>query len=561
MIEAPSRRPGWWIAAIPLLLLPCCWLWWGASSLNPGVQVGRSAQMLLMAGALLVLLRRAGDSWPPAIIPLVLALAWQSLGLSWCDLPEPGLLTVMTRATACAAAIGLAAWLARRPEPDLPTYIGVAGLILLTMAANPIADLGTRLRLGSDFPLGNPNFNAHVGFPLMAVGLGYLLLTAPRRGLVMAAIALPIALLLFFGWWTTSPSRSIVPLTATAIAAGLVLRLPIRWHGPLLAGGGLLLSVFWVASFNGLLDPARVDAGIAQRLFTWRAASEALSNLHLLPGYGPAACLAVLPDQPSISGCWLTLESWNSHPHNEPLNILLEGGLILAGLLSWAVFLTLRPLWRRRSEPACAALLIGWITAACGMLFDVHLGEPGGLLLPVLLAGATWAMAPAENAPQLSLPPWLPATPAMAMLICTLSELFGDGGSAVSIHHRARARMERLDHAGRLEELERMRRRIGPLDTVDYGRALLLGRLGRQEESTTALILQLKKLPCDCGALVLAAKVRRAGRAPPELIAAEAAARIEAAHWLAAVPHTSNNAARIESLRKTLAADGPAPAR
>jgi hypothetical protein len=218
-------------------------------------------------------------------------------------------------------------------------------------------------------------------------------------------------------------------------------------------------------------------------------------------------------------------------------------------------------LWRRRAEPACAALLVGWITAACGMLFDVHLGEPGGLLLPVLLAGATWAMAPAERAPQLSIPAWLPATPALAMLVCALSELFGDGGSAVSIHHRARARMEQQDNAGRLEELERMRRRIGPLDTIDYGRALVLGRLGRQEESTAALIIQLRKLPCDCGALALAAKVRHAGRATPELIAAEATARSEAARWLGAVPHTGSNALRIEGLRQVLAADGPDQAR
>lgn len=560
MIGEQLRRPAWWIAAIPLLLLPCCWLWWGASSINPGVQIGRSAQLLLMAGALLTLLRRPGESWPPAIIPLFLALAWQSLGLSWSMLPEPGLLSVMTRATACAAAIGVAAWLARRSEPALPTYLGLAGLLLLAMAANPIAGLGSILHLGSDFPLGNPNFNVHVAFPLMSTGLTFLLWTAPRRGLAMAAIALPIAALLFFGWWMSSPCRSVIPLAATAAAAALALRLPARWQGPLLAAGGVLLIVLWAWSFNGLLDPAKVDAGIAQRLFTWQAASQALADHHLVHGYGPAACLAVLPGEPAINGCWLTLESWNTHPHNELLNVLLDGGLILAGLLCWALLLTLKPLWQRRSEPACAALLVGWITAGCGLLIDVQLAEPGGLLMVALLAGATWAIAPGERAPLLAIPSWLPATPALAMLVCILSELFGDGGTAVSIHHRARARMEQLDHAGQLDELERLRRRIGPIDTIDYGRALCLGRLGRHDEAAAVLAMHLRKLPADCGALALAARMRRNGRATPELVEAEAAARIAGARWLDAVPHTSSNTQRIEGLRKVLAADGPAPA-
>lgn len=555
------RRPGWWIAAIPLLLLPCCWLWWGASSLNPGVAIGRSAQVLLMASALLVLLRRPGDAWPPAVIPLFLALAWQSLSLSWCDLPEQGLLAVMTRATACAAAIGLTAWLTRQPEPNLPAFIGVAGLMLLAMTTTPFALVAPLLRLGVDAPLGNPNLNVHVSFPLMCCGLAFLLATAPRRGLLMAAAALPISLFLFMGWAASSSCRSIGPLAVTAVCAVLVLRLPAKWHGPLLAGGGVLLIAAWVASFSGAIDPTRVDSSIAQRIFTWRAGCEALAGPQLVTGYGPAACLAVLPLQPSHNGFWLSQEAWNHHVHNEPLMVLLDGGLVLAGLLCWALFLTIRPLWRRRGEPACAALLVGWITAACGMLFDVHLSEPGGLLLPALLASATWVLAPGERAPQLAIPAWLPATPALAMLVCALSELLGDGGAAASVHHRALARMERLDDAGRLEELERMRRRIGPLDTIDYGRALLLGRLGRQEESTAALILQLRKLPCDCAALALAAKVRRAGRATPELIAAEAAARSEAAHWLAAVPHTGSNEVRIDGLKKVLAADGPDPAR
>ena len=560
MIGAASRRPGLWVAAIPLLLLPCCWLWWCASSLNPGVAIGRSAQVLLMAGAMLVLLRRREDAWPPAVIPLLLALAWQSLGLSWCALPEPGLLAVMTRATACAAAIGLTAWLSRRPEPALPTYIGVAGLGFLVMAANPFPDLGQRLCIGSDFPLGNPNYNAHVGMPLMIVGVTFLLLTSLRRGLLMVAIVVPMTLLLFFGWWTSSPDRLILPLTATAVCTALVLCLPMRWHARLLVGGGVLMVAVWWASFNGALVPARVDAGIAQRLFTWRAASEALSNAHLVTGYGPAACLAVLPDQPSIAGCWLTLASWNAHPHCEPLNVLLEGGVVLAGLLCWALVLTLRPLWHRRAEPACAALLIGWTTAACGMMFDVHLAEPGGLLLPILLAAATWTITPAESRPQLSIPAWLPAIPAVAMLVCASSELLGDGGAAPSIHFRATRRMIGKDPASRLEELDRLRRRIGPLDAIDYDRALQLGRLGRHEEAAQALVLQLRKLPCDCAALELASRMRHAGKATPELIAAERTARPLAARWIDEVP-TGSNQARIDGLKKVLAADGPDQAR
>ena len=561
MIEALARRPGWWIAAIPLLLLPCCWIWWGASSLNPGVQIGRSAQVLLMAGALLVLLRRSGDPWPPAMVPLLLALAWQSLSLSWAALPEPGLLAVMTRGTACAAAIGVCAWLARRPEPALPVHLGLCGLILLAMAANPIDGLGSMLCVGTDFPFGNPNFNVEVAYPLLCTGVSFLLLTAPRRGLVLFLVALPIVLVQLLGYSATSSCRSSVPLTMTAVASFLVLQLPGRWPGRLLVGGGILLVGAWLATFNGAVDPTRFDSSIAQRIFTWRAAGEALSGSQVLTGYGPAACLAVLPSQPSINGFWLSQEAWNLHAHSEPLMVLLDGGLVLAGLLAWALVLTIQPLWRRRSEPACAALLVGWATAACGMLFDAHLGEPGGLLLPVLLAGASWGIAPARSAPQLSVPAWLPAIPALAMLVCCFSELFGDGGTAVSIHHRAMARIAGQEPAAQLEELERMRHRIGPIDTIDYGRAVLLGRLGRHEEAAAALVQQLRRLPCDCAALALAGRMRRAGRATPELIAAEAEARVQAARWIDAVPHTGSNVERIDGLRKVLATDGPAPAR
>lgn len=106
-----------------------------------------------------------------------------------------------------------------------------------------------------------------------------------------------------------------------------------------------------------------------------------------------------------------------------------------------------------------------------------------------------------------------------------------------------------------------MRRRIGPIDTIDYGRALLLGRLGRHDEAAAVLAMHLRKLPTDCAALALAARMRRGGRGTPELGEAEAAARVEAARWMTAVPHTGSNTERIEGLRKALAADGPAPAR
>lgn len=554
------QRPSTWIALIPVMLIPCCWLWWFCGGFNPGLQPGRSGQILLILGAVLAWRHLPGMTLPVAALPLLLSLAWQGLTQTWSPIPEPGMLILVCRAAAFATALGVGAWLMRRPEAGVPAAMGLAGLGVLILNVltpeSPGLDLGRVLRLGYDAPFGNVNYAVHVGLPLAMVGVAFLLRTSRRQAWMLGAATLTLSLMLGLGVAGSSPTRAIWLIAAAAVAAILVLRAPPRMHGTLLLLGAVAIIIGWLASFTGALDPSAQGTGNAQRIYMWRAASEALMGPQALVGYGPGSCLAILPEQPSFSGFWLSWPCWASHPHNEILNVLLEGGVVLAGLLAWALWSTLRPLWLRRDDPACSALLVGWVAAGCGAMVDGHLHEPGGLLGLALLAGLTWAHAPAEDR-RLHLSPWLWLVPALALTLSVSRELLGDGGAPVSIHRRTVSRLATEDAAAQLDELERMRRRLGPLDTTDFARAHVLGRLGRLDESMALLAAYLRRLPVDGTAVELAARIRAAGKASPELQAAELHARQLAGAWLGAVPESHLNAAALERLKKVLATDGP----
>ncbi|MBN8526486.1 MAG: hypothetical protein J0M02_14220, partial [Planctomycetes bacterium] len=65
-----NALPERWIAAVPLLLVPCCWLWWWVGGLNPGLETGRSAALLLLIGAGLATWRlRTADALPRPALP------------------------------------------------------------------------------------------------------------------------------------------------------------------------------------------------------------------------------------------------------------------------------------------------------------------------------------------------------------------------------------------------------------------------------------------------------------------------------------------------------------
>lgn len=557
------RRPAAWLALLPLLLVPCCWLWWWAATHHPGLEPGRSAALVLAVLAALPLLWRRDLVLPAATAPLLLALAWQGLAQSWSPVPGLGMLVVAERLGALAAAVGLLLWVRRQPDARLPTACGIAGLLVLAMTMATDRTLGLDLAIGKHAPLGLSNYSVHFAMPLLGVGLVYALRTSRLRAVIFAVLGGGLAIGFGLGWLLEDPCRAALVCLAGLAAASLVLAAPARWHAPLLAAGGALLLAGWIASFTGLLDPATLGWSTAQRIHIWRGACEALAGPQLAVGYGPAACIAVLPEQPSFAAIWLTVPSWPTHPHNELLNILLEGGLVLAGLLAVALWRTIAPLWRRRDDPFCAALLVGWITAGCGALIEGHLHEPGGLLLLAILAGLSWAQAPAPTAQPAAAPAWLLPLPALALALCIVHELAGDGGPPVSIHRRACLRLERIpasDQAAVLAELTTLRQRLGPLDGLDYDLAMAYGRLGRVAESIDPLLGQLRRLPVSAPALAQAARFRAARAAPPELLAAEAKAREAARRWLELVPENARNAERRRELSRVLAGDGPAPA-
>lgn len=559
---ASDRRTDLALALLPLGLALSCALWWWFSELKHGVQLGRSADLWLVVGAAVAgwaCVRRA--ALPAVVLPLVLALAWQAAALLWAPVTGPGALWLGERGAALACALALAC--IARPGDGLAGAAG-AGLGILGLAClTQINGLGDLLMIGTDAPFGNVNFDVGAALPLCALGLARFLHRGSAGWWVYALAAGGLGGLLAGGQLGGDPCHAVWLVGGAILASALILRLPARWHLPLLAAGGGCLVLAAATATAGLGDPGSLGAGAAQRVHIWRAAAEALAGPHLAVGYGPGAAIAVLPEQPSFAAAWLTVPSYLEHAHNEILQALLDGGLVLAGLLGWALWATIRPLWQRRAEAVPAALLVGWCAAGTGILVESHLSQPGGLLCLAVLAGLSWSYAPPIAIPRLL--GLAAAAPAAAVAAMVATGLAGDGVSPTEAQHRAGLRIEAAhgDPAAALAIHDGLRARFGPLDDLDRQRARLLGRLGRGDEAAAALAAHLHRLPVDADALALAARLRESGHAAPALVEAEAAARVRAAQVLAATRATVRNEEARAALSRELARgrrDGPAPA-
>lgn len=561
-------HPRRWLLLLPLLIIPACWIWWWAGAVNPGLQPGRAIQLFTIALGVLPLLwvgRGQPPPTPAAALPLILALSWLGIAQLWNPLPLLGTQFLIERCAALAAALAVAWWCRQHPPDQVLPQATVAGAGWLLIAVLTVGSLGETVMIGRDAPFGNPNFNSYTAIPLLVAGIA-MLAALPQRPLLplLACLAGSLAIVLLgFGLISGDPSRGALLCVAAVALLWAVLRfVGTRWQlAALLALLALGLAA-WIAVFAGGVNPARLDWSSAQRIYMWRGAVEALEGPALLTGYGAGSFLSVFTDQPSFTGFWLTLPSWSSHPHSEPLNVLLEGGLPLALLYSWAAWLTLAPLWRARREPAARALLLAWAAAAIGFLIEVQGREPPGLFLVAVLAGWSWAWYPASVSWRFRVPLWAPPLAAALLALAVGSELGGPSGSPTMIHQRAVNRLNALapkDHAGRVAELQRLRSWMGPLDDLDYGLATELGQLGKVAESEQALLRQLQRLPVYAPAHQLALRLRRAGKASPELNAALETARARAEAWLAKVPENARNAPYRQALVKTL--QQPLPAR
>ncbi len=550
-----------WLAALPLLLLPACWLWWWAGGLNPGVQPGRSAVLLIAVLAGLSALPAVAAHWRrPAIMVLVGALAWQAVALAWAPVREPGWLWLGERAGALAAAVALAAWLAsREPERALGWPLACAAAGILGLTALTQTSWWEVLRLGREAPFGNANFAVGAALPLLLVACVWSGVRGGRTALLCAAAGLLAAGLLASGQLGGDPCRAVWLGLAAGTATALILRLPARWHPPLLAAGALALVAGLAAAVTGAVDPAALGAGSSYRVHLWRAAGEAVAGPALLSGYGPGASIAVLAAQPSAAAAFLTVPSYAEHAHSEALQSLLDGGLPLAALLAAGLWLTIAPLWRRRHDAAAAALLAGWACALALALVESHLSQPGPLLCLAVLAACSWAVVPPHETLRSGGLRWLGPLAAVALALLLIRELAGDGGGPSSIEARAERRMPD-DAAGRLLAIDTLAARLGELPGLGLQRAKTLGRLTRHEEAQQALTAQLDLLPCLPGALELAARLRRAGRAGPDLLAAEARARQRAAELLARIAENPVNRELRLALAAALAGGDPAQA-
>lgn len=567
----PPAARGWSLALLPVALMGCCWLWWWLryGFLQPGVQIGRSADLMLILGAIAsawIFYRRGSAS--RALLPLLAALAWQALALSWAPVSGPGVLWLTERAAALAVAAGLALWLRCEDDAQLePAITGAAlagaGILALTCLTQ-IGNLATNTRLGEEAPFGNVNFAVGAALPLVALGLTRFLHGGTLGWWIYALAAGGLAGLLGGGRLGGDPTAAVWLGGGAALATALILRLPARCHLPLLALGALGLIGGAVTATSGAWDPSSLGAGAAQRIHLWRSAGEALMGAQGLIGWGPGSAIAVLPEQPAFAAAWLTVPSYPEHAHCEVLQILLDGGLILAALLAWALWLTLRPLWLRRQEAACAALLVAWCTAGTHALIESHLSQPGGLLCLAILAGLSWAAAP-----PLPIRRWIGLTaagPGLVLAWLVVRGLIGDGVSPSEAERRAWDRIAANgdDPAATLATLDQLRQRFGPLERLDLERARQLGRLRQSEAAAAALATHLRRLPVDAEALALAARLRAASRATPELVAAEFQARQRAASVLATTHETARNAEARAALSQELARDrhdGQAPDR
>lgn len=553
------KSPTPWLAGVPLLAVGAMLLWnWGAMH-HPGMQLGRGAGLLLLAGcvASLVLPVRLRRDWRSPLPWLALALGWQALALAgWAVVREPGIVWVGERAAALLTAVGLAAWCRKGDLDRIALAIATAGAGCLALCAiSPRPWAGT-WPTGPDIPFGNANFVVGGALPLLALAL-----PALRRAAGGAVLALGLAAAVVLGTGILSGDGARAALLGLGAMAGtwIILRLPARIHGWIIGIGEVATLVGLALLIAGVLPIPGDAPSNAYRIHLWQAACQAIQQAPLI-GSGPASGIVVLQEQVASPLAWLCVPSYAEHPHQEFLNALIEGGLVQALLLLAGLLATLAPVWRRRGEPLCEALLIAWAGALTLMLVESHLGQPGPLLLLALLAGLTWACTQEEGLAESPISRF--AIPLAVVLVgavqfALLAREFSDGGSPTMIEARALRAME-AEPARRVEIAAEVRRRLGDLDTWLTVEGVAEARAKRFPQAEDLSIEQLARLPVDDEALDLAIRLRNRlrglGQDHERLDAALHEARVRGVALLGRVPVNDKNRARRAHLAELYAA-------
>ncbi|GDY11220.1 hypothetical protein LBMAG53_00970 [Planctomycetota bacterium] len=623
---------GMLLAGLPLLLLPFCAMLLGYGRAEHVVTMpGRGAAGLMaliaIVGGLWLLItggsaRRRIMAWfhPAwfAALAVLWLLAWYLAGS---PAPAAGLIRVSERGGALGMALIVSALLIGRIDSRIVIGLGAAGATILgcTVLADLPAEggvLGDSLGIGRSTPFGLTNFAVGGAMPLLAAavilaGLAVRNLFFPGRSgpdqvhqdgplsrrlgsadqvvgpawsvqqvtaaVAVFAVGVTASLCLALGLPSGDPARG-AWIGLAAIGAVLVWTwLPARWHLPTALLGGLAVII---AQGALVYDPGLIrgaEGSTAQRLWFARCAVESASDpVSLLCGHGPATAIAVLPAQTSFGGAWLSVPSFPEHAHHEVLDVLVDGGLVLIGLLAVALVATLVPLWKRRRDPVCAGLLGAWAVAGGLSLIESHLSQPGPLFCLALLAGASWAAATrgdvAAPGPAIAAEAPSPSTAGPARwlgllalaggvwLAVVFAQDFRGGGPPQVRWVVAMGQVRRADQsndpAAALATLDRLRADLGPLDTLDGMRAMYLGQLNRFDEAVAALILQVNRNPVDAGSLALLRRIREraSGVQAQALDAVLNKARAAAALSLAKAPNSRQESAKNaqQALRKEL---------
>jgi O-antigen ligase len=347
-LPAAQTSPGRWTAGViaGLLVLTPLLGWAGSLGFAPAVA---------LAGLLTALSVRIRTEDRALLLALFTALVWACASAFWspwrpADLDEQtGLkLVFMLALYGCAVSAARAVPEARLPRllSGLATVAGVLALLLLFEALTSAA--GYKVLLGLIGQAVRPDY----AIKNVAQGLYVLTLLAPPAlaavsgrtrwilGLVLGAGIIGPALV--FGY-----DAPLLALACAILAAGLVLGLPSlgpRLLAGLSAGGFLLAPLLAKGAFALGLDeriaPLLSESWL-QRLGYWGKAVEWIWA-RPLPGWGLDASRAFGP------GIQL-------HPHNAPLQIWMELGLIgaVAAAIVWASIFS--GLSRPVRTPAAAA--------------------------------------------------------------------------------------------------------------------------------------------------------------------------------------------------------------
>ena len=534
------RTPIPWLAAQPFVLGGLMLLWaWGAV-VHPGMQLGRGAGALLLVGCLLALALpgRLTWHWRGPQLWLALALVWQAIALAgWAVVREPGLLWWGERAAALLTAIGVALWTRGQPPEWLLAATASVGAGCLVLCAGSAQAWALEWPTGPEIPFGNPNFVVGSALPLLGLGL----VAGRTRWRWSLAAGVAAAVILGTGFASGDAVRAVWPILGAMLGSWLLLKLPSRSHLWVVGVSEMAVLGALALLILGVITVPHAAPSTGYRVELWRSALQAIGQAPWF-GTGPASGIVVLQEQLAFPAAWLWVPSYAEHAHQEYLNVVMEGGVVLGCLLLAGLLATLIPLWQRRAEPVSQALLIAWAGVLTAAMIESHLGQPGPLLLLALLAGITWSqtqpITSTENRPQQG------AALLIAVLcFAQLAREFTDGGSPTMIEFRAGSRLAAAaDQHAAADITAEIRRRLGDLATLPTIEGIARAKAKQFPQAEDLAILQLQRLPVDPDAVDLALRLRDRHRqraeACPQLDAALEQARARGSQLLLDVPTT-----------------------